>query len=295
MKEAFTALIVEDTPPAAEILDAFGRVLGSDDLDPAFKALTLRLPSDDDMAGSLADAGFTPDPAAIHKARHILRLSLAARHREALAGLFLSLAPAGPYEPDAKGAARRSLRTTALSLLSLVDGPDRADALFSKADNMTERLAALACLIEANAAEAALSDFYAKWHEKPGVLDKWFALQIVFAEPHEANRLATALTRHPDFDWQVPNRVRAVLGALARNHAGFHAEGGASYQSLASWIRRLDPLNPQIAASLTGAFQSWRRYDGDRQGQMQDALSHIAALDGLSRDTSEMVARLRHG
>ena len=40
------------------------------------------------------------------------------------------------------------------------------------------------------------------------------------------------------------------------------------------------------------AFQTWKRYDADRQAQMRAALERIAAQPDLSRDTTEMVSRI---
>ena len=53
-------------PGAGAISTRSARVLGDDGLDPAFRALCLRLPGEDDMAADPADAGQMPDPDAIH-------------------------------------------------------------------------------------------------------------------------------------------------------------------------------------------------------------------------------------
>jgi aminopeptidase N len=47
-----------------------------------------------------------------------------------------------------------------------------------------------------------------------------------------------------------------------------------------------------VAARLSGAFETWARWDGGRQAMMRAELARIAATPGLSRDTGEMVARL---
>ena len=103
------------------------------------------------------------------------------------------------------------------------------------------------------------------------------------------------LTAHPDFDWKNPNRFRSVVSALAGNAAGFHDPSGASYDLMAEWILRLDPVNPQTAARTLTAFETWRRYDADRQGLIREALERIGAAPDLSRDSAEMVARILGG
>jgi len=43
---------------------------------------------------------------------------------------------------------------------------------------------------------------------------------------------------------------------------------------------------------MATALETWRRYDGDRQAKIRAVLEGLAAKDGLSRDTSEMVDRM---
>ena len=124
------------------------------------------------------------------------------------------------------------------------------------------------------------------------MIDKWFALQVSHAKPAQAAEITELLTRHVDFDWKNPNRFRSVMGALAGNAAGFHHNSGAAYALLADWLIKLDPLNPQTAARMSGVFETWRRYDADRQAQMRAALTRIQSTKNLSRDTSEMVTRI---
>jgi aminopeptidase N len=266
--------------------------LADDGLDPAFRALCLRLPAEDDLAQTLADTGRTPDPDRIHAARKDLARAIALRLERPLAATFEAMADLGPFSPDAAGAGRRALRVAALALLNHLDGGARAAALFDTATNMTERAAALACLIEADRAAEALAAFHDRWQGNRLVIDKWFMLQIVHAAPARAASVAGALAAHPGFDWKNPNRARALLGGLAANHAGFHAASGAAYRFYADWLLRLDPVNPQIAARLSTAFETWARYDADRRALVRAELERIRATPDLSRDLSEMTARI---
>ena len=100
------------------------------------------------------------------------------------------------------------------------------------------------------------------------------------------------LTEHKDFDWKNPNRFRSVLGALSGNAAGFHDPSGASYRLLADWLIRLDPVNPQTTARMSTAFETWTRYDANRQALIRAELTRIRATPGLSRDVTEMVNRM---
>ncbi|KPQ06490.1 MAG: aminopeptidase PepN [Rhodobacteraceae bacterium HLUCCA12] len=281
----------DDTAEPA-YLSALAPILADASLDPSFRALMLRLPDDETLAAWLAEQGQVPDPAAIHIAGQALRRALARHHRDALAGLVTDLAPAAPYSPDPASAGRRALRLTALRLLSLIDEGAMAATVFDRADNMTEQLGALTALLQAGRGETALAAFYERWQHERLVIDKWFTLQTLHAAPDRAAERAADLARHPDFDWTNPNRFRALFGGLIGNHAGFHHGSGAAYDLLAQWLIRMDGRNPQFAARMSTAFETWPRYDKTRQDKARAALEMIAAHPKLSRDMGEMVARM---
>jgi aminopeptidase N len=134
--------------------------------------------------------------------------------------------------------------------------------------------------------------FYAKWADDRLVLDKWFMMQVALAPPETAAKIADKLSQHPAFDWKNPNRFRSLIGGLTSNAAGFHAADGAGYRFVAEWLMRLDPKNPQTAARMSTAFDTWRRYDADRQDLIREQLNRIAAMTPISRDMGEMVGRM---
>ena len=107
--------------------------------------------------------------------------------------------------------------------------------------------------------------------------------------------VAEALTKRADFDMSNPNRFRSVIGGLtAGNPAGFHAADGRGYAFLTDWLLRLDASNPQTAARMSTAFETWRRYDADRQALIRTQLQRMAEAK-TSRDLSEMVERMLNG
>jgi len=285
-------MITENTAPAPIYLDALRRVALDDTLDPAFRALVLHLPSEDDMAQTLFDGGVTPDPTVIHTSRNALRGAIATHMAAELPALYAAMAVPGPYTPESKPAGARALRQAALTLLSRIDGGTAAQEQFAAADNMTEQLGAFACLLDIGKGTSETQSFYDQWRADRLVIDKWFALQVSHAAPENAAQITAELTQHPDFNWKNPNRFRSVLGVLTTNSAGFHHASGAGYSLLADWLTRLDALNPQTAARMSSAFETWRRYDADRQALMRAQLQRIAATPDLSRDTGEMVTRI---
>ncbi|WP_434286458.1 aminopeptidase N [Celeribacter sp. SCSIO 80788] len=290
-KDTLIAMIVRDEAPAPAYLDAIRAVVTDETQDPAFRALVFGLPSQDDLAQTLFDAGITPDPQKIYAARESLRHTVARHLSDALPTLFRPTEP-GTFTPDAEGSGRRSLSLAALSYLALLDGGAAATSLFAQADNMTEQAGALQALLSAGLGTSELQAFETQWKDDRLVMDKWFTMQVASAAPDKAAELAEALSHHPAFTNKNPNRFRAVFGALSANHAGFHHASGAAYKLLADQLISLDSLNPQITARMSGAFETWKHYDADRQGMIRTELERILATPNLSRDTTEMVSRI---
>lgn len=233
-----------------------------------------------------------PDPDAIHAARTDLARRIAETHEALLSNLYRLMAVPGAYSPDADAAARRSLRIAVLGLLSRIDGGDRAEVLFGTAGNMTERMAALVCLIRRGRGQTALRLLEEEFGDNRLVMDKWFMIQPMVAPVAESVQIAQTLAKRKDFDWKNPNRFRALLGGLAANHAGFHRADGAGYAFTADWLMKMDRANPQIAARMSTAFETWTRYDAGRREKALAALQRMAAMEGISRNLREMVSRM---
>ncbi|MHA6263928.1 aminopeptidase N [Arenibacterium sp. CAU 1754] len=278
--------------PDGAYLDGMLAVLRDDTLDPAYRALMLALPGDNELAAAQAEDGHIPDPDAIWTARETLKQAFAQHAQDTLPRVFAACQIDGPYKPDAEQSGKRALAGAVLGLMSRLDGGTEAARQYQSADNMTLQLNALACLLTAEKGQDELAAFYDQWQQDRLVIDKWFMLQITQATPATAAIITKNLTEHPDFNWKNPNRFRATLGALVANHAGFHTADGAGYALLADWLIRLDPVNPQTTARMCSAFQTWHRYDGSRQALIKAQLDRILAQPDLSRDVTEMITRI---
>ena len=292
-KDVLARMATSNAEADATLLDALAATATAHHLDPAFRAMVLALPGEDDMAQTLHDAGTVPDPARIHDAREALTLAMARRLEGDLRGLMEANATPGRYDPSAEPAGKRALRGTALGLLTKLDGGDAARAAFASATNMTESLGALSALLSIGEGAEESEAFRERWRDDRLVTDSWFGLQVARAAPARAAEVAQALTERPEFDMRNPNRFRSVFGSLAGNQAGFHHESGAGYRLYGGQVLALDALNPQTAARSLGAFETWRRYDADRQGMIADVLDRILAAPSLSRDSREMASRIR--
>jgi aminopeptidase N len=271
---------------------AFARVLADAQDDPAFAAEALALPSE----GYIAEQMEEIDPDAIHSVRRSLRKHIAtALRNELLAAYRTSTAPQ-PYSPDARSAGLRALRNLCLGyLMELGDAQVRGlcVAQFDTADNMTDSMAALSALVNAEGGgrEIALQKFYDKWKDEPLVLDKWFSVQAASRLP-DTLAIVQQLMLHPAFTLKNPNRVRSVISSFCHaNQVHFHAADGSGYAFGADQVIAIDPLNPQVAARLARSFDRWRKFDAGRRAHAQSALERIRGTAGLSKDTIEVVTR----
>jgi Aminopeptidase N len=192
--------------------------------------------------------------------------------------------------------ASRSLSNACLCYLGILDDA-AAHALateqYQRADNMTDSMGALFAL--RNSKSPPRDDLYAsfetRWRDEPLVLDKWFALQ---AGSSRADTLATvrSLLGHPRFNARNPNRVRSLVGTFAlHNFVRFNARDGAGYAFVADQVRALDRANPQLAATVAGAFNLWKRHAEPRRSEMERCLERIARTPSLSPDVGEIVSR----
>ena len=291
-QDMLVGMTLEGAAPRTDYLDGVAATLRDGTLDPAFRALVLRLPTEEDTAQAIADGGNTPDPMAINTAHETLKLHVAQHLQDMLPRIYAEMDVPGPYKPDAASSGKRALGNAVLSLISKLDGGKQATAQIAAADNMTQQLGALRALLQIDKGAEALLTFETQWQHDRLVMDKWFALQVSLATPQNAAATAVRLTAHPAFDIKNPNRFRSVFGGLKTNTAGFHHPSGEAYDLMADWLIKLDPINPQTTARMMASFDTWRRYDGKRQKQMKTALQRIANTAGLSRDTTEMVQRI---
>lgn len=275
-----------------DFIDALGNVLQDDALDKALIAETLVLPSEDYLGQQMDQV----DVDATHAARELLRRSIGTQLLDAFLAAYHGNASNRPYEPTPAEAGRRRLRNIALSYLGATEDPAMVDLCVEQtqtADNMTDHMGALAVLndLDGPARGGAMDAFYDKWKDDTLVVDKWFSLQAISTLPGTLKAVSDLLS-HPAFSMRTPNKVRALVGAFCMaNPLRFHARDGSGYDFLAERVRELDPLNPQVAARLVGAFGQWRRYDDHRQTRMKAALEQIVSTEGLSSDVYEIASK----
>jgi aminopeptidase N len=277
-------------------IDAIGGVLERADEDHAFTAQMLLPPSENELA-----LAATPiDPEAIYNARKELIRGVAERHGPALRALYGRLRDDGPFSAAAAAAGRRALRNATLRFLTAPEDEDASRLSFEHyrtATNMTDMVAGLASLVRIGRSETdeALGDFYRRFQNDPLVLDKWMGLQAQSPRADTVEKVR-GLMQHPAFSLKNPNRVRALIGAFATaNPLRFHDKSGSGYRLLREVVQMLDVINPQTAARMMTAFETWRRYDEQRQTLMRAELEAIAAQKPLSPNLYEIVMKILGG
>ncbi|WP_324707967.1 aminopeptidase N [Pseudomonas fragi] len=278
------------------LVEALRTVLGNDQLDQAMVAEMLSLPGE----AYLTEISDVADVEAIHTAREFARKQLADSLFDALWARYQAnreVSKTTPYVAEAEHFARRALQNIALSYLMLSGKPQvLAAALeqFEHSDNMTERLTALAVLVnspfEAEKA-AALASFAEQFKDNPLVMDQWFSVQAGSTLPGGLQRVRE-LMEHPAFTLKNPNKVRALVGAFAgQNLINFHAADGSGYRFLADLVIELNGFNPQIASRQLAPLTRWRKYDAARQALMKAELVRIRDSGELSSDVFEVVSK----
>jgi len=251
------------------------------------------LPTHDSLTEDILKLKKVPDPIKIHQALHSTQLELAQTLQSNLDDLLSELTPFNDNELIKVGAGERALYASLLKLNTFLDGGKLAYERFNEAKNMTDIQAAFIPLMSTKFRPQAIRQFYKDWKTDRLVIDKWFALQIIYCNPNDATEIAEKLSAHKDFDFKNPNRVRSLISSFCSgNPAGFHDVTGDGYKFTADWIITIDKINPQTAAKLCTAFQSWKNYDKNRQNKSKEQLNRILLTANLSRDTKEMIDRI---
>ena len=266
-------------------LNALGSYLKDPSLDKAFVAKALELPSEK----YIADQMDVVDVDAIAKARKAVSKAFVERFEGDLTRVYDALDVEKPFKPVAKDAGERALKNTVLGYLASTEKPEhiaRVTKQYEKANNMTDRFAAMSIAAGSKAGKEVVEDFYNRFKDEELVVNKW--LGVVAAESLDGAKKAVA---HESFAITNPNKVRSVMRKFSANQTAFHAKDGSGYEFVADMAVKLDGLNPLVAADTVKPLTSWRKFDPERQGMMKAALEKVLAKPGLSKNVYEVVSK----
>lgn len=269
------------------VVDAFRGVLLDANLDPAFIAEMLSLPSENEVSGWYKIA----DVDAIHDVLKGIKQSFSSELVDELTATYHTLSQ-GEYNIEHASIAKRALRNKCLSYLAYSEiGNELTQAQYQSSDNMTDTIAAMSAANSAELAcrETLMTDFSDKWSHDGLVMDKWFALQGC-NPAQDALENVRATLEHKAFDLKNPNRTRNLVGAFCNaNPVRFHAKDGSGYAFIGEMLTILNETNPQVASRLIDPLLKFRQFDEQRQSLMKVELEKLAKLDNLANDLFEKV------
>ncbi|MCY9871130.1 aminopeptidase N [Vibrio barjaei] len=271
------------------VIDAFRGVLLNKDLEEAFIAEALSLPSFNEVAGWYK----TVDVDAVCDVLKDIKSLLADALQDELSALYHTLTQADySIEHDAIG--KRSLRNLCLQYLVNVDEYQYlAEQQYRDANNMTDSIAAMTAANSASLScrQLLMDDYSEKWSHDGLVMDKWFALQGANPAINALENVKYCMS-HKAFSLSNPNRTRSLIGSfLNMNPRRFHDISGEGYQFAGEILTQLNESNPQVASRLIDPLLKLKKYDEKRQELIKVELNKLRSLDNLAKDLFEKVTR----
>jgi aminopeptidase N len=274
------------------LIKAYRKILQHPWDDLSYFSLLLSLPEENYLAGQMA----VIDVDAIHAAREFVKQSIAEQLESQFHELYQQYHQDESGQFDAGAIGRRRIKNICLSYLIQLQTEQSyqlAETQFNAAKNMTDQIAALACIVNSDhpAKANCLKNFYQQWENEALVIDKWFTIQAC-SSAKETFTALQSLLEHDAFELTNPNRVRSLIGAFSQaNQLHFHAANGQGYQFLADQIMALNSLNPQVASRMVSALTQWQRYDVKRQVLMKQELQRIINTADISKDVFEVASK----
>jgi len=274
---------------SAETAAVLYQLLDNYQKDIELTSLILTLPKTTEFAELFK----TIDPDAISAVREFMIDAIADSLQELLLKTYNSIR-FDEYKINREDIALRKLRNVCLSYLAYTNiGNNLVNKHYIYSNNMTDTLAALTSATQAKLAcrDNLLADFEQKWQHDGLVMDKWFALQATRPEENVLQNVMQ-LMDHPSFNFNNPNRLRALVGTfVGQNLKAFHAIDGSGYRFLTDILIKLNKSNPQVASRLIEPLIRFARYDNQRQTLMKRALERISEMEDLSRDLFEKIEK----
>ena len=275
-----------------DVVKAFGVLAAEDELDPAFRAETLVLPS----VVSLVERMKVCDFQAAFAARESMSEQIALANEAVFSRIYHALNQnLNPQDIGSAQMGKRALKNQCLAYLSAANKPVLMDIVkeqFEAAAGMTDEIAALVllCQREGPLKSSALEKFYKKWRDNKLVMNKWLAV-IASAKYGNVLFAVREAEKSSAFDRKNPNNVRALYGAYGQNLAQFHQADGSGYVFMAEKIIEVDAFNPSLAANLSASFKKYPKLDERRKPLMEVQVRRILARKALSRDVFEILSK----
>jgi len=226
--------------------------------------------------------------------RSLVMETLAQKLRDELLKTYQSNQTDRPWSLSDDSISGRMLKNACLRLLATQADREITDLCYrqlTNSDCMTDRFAALTCLINIQCLErdTAIEWAYQQWKSSPMLMNYWFKAQAMGRTPDVIERLQ-ALLEHPGYDPGNTVHAMALLGTFFRqNRVAFHDPTGAGYEWLADILLYVDKVRPAGTGWLMPQINQWRRYDENRKQLMRAALERVAGSEGISKALYENI------
>ncbi len=272
-------------------VEAYGYLLDLE-IDFSYKALLLELPS----ISTLMQRQEVVDFEEIYKAKDSLAERLAIKYANKLLSIYKTNHEPKSTSLDSLSMAKRSIKNRVLRTLSAFE-TDEVIALaklqYEESSTMTDRVAALDILENSKSdyTKLAFADFYEKYKNDMLTMTKYFSLLCASNREGTLSRVIE-LQEDEAYDEKVPNLVRSLVGAFARNYKHFHAKDGSGYKFVADKIIEIDKINAQMASGLAGAFKIYNRMNKRNKNLMKAELERVISTQSLSKNSFEIISKI---
>ena len=263
-------------------IEALSPLLTDAQMDPAFKANMLQLPS----TAMIAQQEEILDAEAFHQARLHIQKTFALANKDLLIEGYRK----AHTHDDMK---YRQLKSNLLTYLAPLEDTEVNDLIvqqYKQAKNMTDQMSALMLLADGKHEfrDEALNDFHERWKNDSVVINKWFTAQAL-SRREDTLQQVEKLCGHPSFNIQNPNNVYALLRSFGANLIRFHDPKTKAYEFYADRLLEIDAKNPQVGARLCGSFNFVGKLDTEMKARAMQQIARMVNNPGLSKNSRELL------
>lgn len=285
---------VEKVVDKDEVDEAFVALYGyilQSDIEGLFKALLLELPSLTNVIADKEDIDIELYASALEK----LEKAIVTRYETRFKELYSDNHEQDNNAQDKTSKAKRALKNFALEMLGTLKTEEifeLASRQYYNSVSMSDKLTALKVMdgIDHKKAKSAFDDFYEKYHDNQLLMVKYFSIKASLDDELVLQRIIE-LEKDKAFNKEVPNLVRALYGAFARNLKHFHKKDGSGYAFMAKKIKELDSINPQMAAALANSFRLYKKLSKENQNIIKEELERVVSTHSLSDNSFEIISK----